>query len=146
MCRRIRAVLERALYRGIVEYGMTKKRDATRDPAQGRQVHLVGPIMVWLGEASDLEIADAANLRDTRGTEGISADDVRWTAITKPAGLLAGLPLTCPPQQEGPIVSDGDLAMFGHELAIASIASRVRNRTRRRSIMNARSSARLSLG
>jgi hypothetical protein len=54
---------------------------------------VVGPITLWVGEASDLDVATGANPKDRRGTEGISADDVRWSADTKPSGLLAGIPL-----------------------------------------------------
>lgn len=63
--------------------------------AQARQVlqHVVGPITLWVGEASDLDVATGANPRDQRGAEGISADDVRCSADTKPSGLLAGIPL-----------------------------------------------------
>jgi hypothetical protein len=54
---------------------------------------VIGPIMLWLGEASDLEVANGADPRDRRGKESLTAADVRWWADTKPVGLLAGLPL-----------------------------------------------------
>jgi hypothetical protein len=64
------------------------------NPAQARQVvqHLVGPITLRVGEASDLDVATGANPKDRRGTEGISAADVRWSADTKPSGVIGGNP------------------------------------------------------
>ena len=56
------------------------------NPAQGRQVlhHVIGPIMLWLGDHADLEVADAARAGDRRGKEALTAADVRWTAETNP--------------------------------------------------------------
>jgi hypothetical protein len=36
-------------------------------------------------------VADAADPRDRRGKEDLTAADVRWTAETKPSGLLVGM-------------------------------------------------------
>jgi hypothetical protein len=52
---------------------------------------VIGPIMLWLGDHEDLAVADAADPRDRRGKENLTAANVRWTAETKPAGLLAGM-------------------------------------------------------
>ena len=40
---------------------------------------------------TDLDVADAADPRDRRGKEALTADDVRWTADTRPEGLLVGM-------------------------------------------------------
>lgn len=63
------------------------------NPGQGRQVlhHVIGPIMLWLGDYADLAVADAADPRDRRGKKNLTAADVRWTAETRPSGLLAGM-------------------------------------------------------
>jgi hypothetical protein len=69
------------------------KQVLRENPAQRRQVlhHVIGPIMLWLGDHADLAVADAADPRDRRGKEGLTADDVRWTAETRPSRLLAGM-------------------------------------------------------
>ena len=64
------------------------------NPLQGRQAlrHLVGEIMLWVGDAGDLAIAGAARPGDRRGTEGITAADCGWVASAQIDGLLVGLP------------------------------------------------------
>lgn len=49
--------------------------------------------MLWVGRAEDLDVADGFDPHDRRGKEGLTAADVRWTAETKPAGFLAGMPV-----------------------------------------------------
>jgi DNA invertase Pin-like site-specific DNA recombinase len=85
---------DREQLRRALDQRVTEWRQVLRDnPAQGRQVlhHVIGPIMLWLGNAEDLAVADAADPRDRRGKENLTAADVRWTADTKTAGLLAGM-------------------------------------------------------
>jgi hypothetical protein len=85
---------DREQLRLALDQRVTEWKEILRsNPAQGRQVlhHVIGPIILWLGQAEDLAVADAADPRDRRGKENLTAADVRWTAETKPSGLLAGM-------------------------------------------------------
>lgn len=97
---------DREQLRAALEQRVEEWRSILRaNPAQGRQVlhHVIGPILFWLGDASDLDVADGADPRDRRGRDGLTSDDVRWFANTKPAGLLAGIPWSnrWRPQRDG---------------------------------------------
>ena len=62
---------------------------------------VLGPIMITVEMAAVLTepVLEGFDARDRRGKEGITLDvreglaEIRWTATTKPSGLLAGLPL-----------------------------------------------------
>ena len=85
---------DREHLRTALEQRCTEWRSILRaNPAQGRQVlaHIIGPVMLWLGEAEDLAVAEGFAPRDRRGKEGITLADVRWEAETRPEGFLAGL-------------------------------------------------------
>ena len=85
---------DRAQLRDALNQRVTEWKGILRDnPAQARQVlhHLLGIISLWVGEASDLDVYAGADPRDKSGKENIKADDVRWSADAKPAGLLTGL-------------------------------------------------------
>jgi hypothetical protein len=49
------------------------KQILRENPAQVRQVlkHVIGPIMLWIGEASDLDVADGYDPNERRGKENI---------------------------------------------------------------------------
>jgi site-specific DNA recombinase len=70
------------------------RRVLRTNPAQGRQVlrHLVGEILLWVGDAGDLAIYEGAKAGDARGTENIDASDCGWVASVQVEGLMIGLP------------------------------------------------------
>ena len=86
-CEQLRAALEQRVdeWRQILR----------AHPAQARQVlhHVIGPIMLWLGDAADLETAAGYDPNDRRGHDALTSEDLRWFADTRPAGILAGLPV-----------------------------------------------------
>ena len=85
---------DRERLRAALEQRVDEWREILRpNPAQGRQLlkHVIGPIMLWVGQASDLAIAHAAEPRDQRGRENLTPGDLRWEADVRPEGLLVGL-------------------------------------------------------
>ncbi len=87
--------IDRAALRSALEQRSADWRQRLRSdyPAEARYVveQLIGPLTLWFGNAEDLEIADAADPTDDRGTEGIDFSDCGFTAVVRPAGLLNGL-------------------------------------------------------
>ena len=47
--------------------------------------------MLWIGGASDLDVAEGYDPNDRRGKEGITMADIRWEADARPEGFLVGL-------------------------------------------------------
>ncbi len=85
-----RAALRAALEQRSADWHQRLRSDY---PDEARYVvqQLIGPLTLWFGTADDLEIADAAEPTDDRGTEGIDFSDCGFTAVVTPAGLLNGL-------------------------------------------------------
>jgi hypothetical protein len=93
------------MLRAALEQRVEEWRTILRaNPAQARQVlaQVLGPIMITVEMAAVLAepAMEGFSTRDRRGKEGITLDDmreglaaIRWSATTKPSGLLAGLPL-----------------------------------------------------
>ena len=95
-----REELRAALEQRVEEWRPILRKNAS----QARQVlgQVLGPIMITIEMAAMLTepAAKGFDARDRRGKEGITLDDIReglaeicWNAMTKPSGLLAGLPL-----------------------------------------------------